>query len=249
MDYKIIYAKEAWDKAWAWVQAAPGEVAWFGYVTPYDGVMYVEEVFIVPQEADSSGVDFLELGLPFALEKAAREDKLDQLLMCGHSHGTFAVSWSGIDEDMIQKMGTASWFVSTVFNKKGDTKGRLDMFGHPELPGLGQLSLKDVPVDCELDVALLDQAILDIEQYVQKPPPPPQRAPKNTSTHTNHNGKKDEDKEAPVFDASEFATISALAKKEDWAYADDSTGVRYYYNADGVQAVCFLPDDKMVKAA
>lgn len=46
-----------------------------------------------------------------------------------HSHGNMGTFWSNTDEDFIQKVGlSVPWIFSSVFNNKGESRHRLDVF-------------------------------------------------------------------------------------------------------------------------
>lgn len=129
--YEIAFDAAAWEKWWLYCNIMPGEVGCFGYVTlhPDSQLAYVDDLFLVPQAASAAEVDFIKDGLPYAVEKAVEDDRLDDLRFCIHSHGEIGTHWSGTDEKMIATMGVnADWFVSCVTNRKGSMKGRIDVF-------------------------------------------------------------------------------------------------------------------------
>lgn len=129
--YEIAFAASEWEKWWLYCNIMPGEVGCFGYVKlyPEQQLAYVDELFLVPQAASAAEVDFIKDGLPYAVEKAVADDRLDDLRFCIHSHGEISTHWSGTDETMIATMGVnADWFVSCVTNRKGSMKGRIDVF-------------------------------------------------------------------------------------------------------------------------
>lgn len=140
--YEIAFEPSEWRKWWEYVRMMPGEVGCFGYATIDEAfrMVYVDTLFLVPQVANAAEVDFMEVGLPYAVEKAINDDRLDDLRFCIHSHGALGVYWSTTDEEMIASMGmTADWFVSGVCNKEGKVKGRIDVF---HVPPLGKLHVK-----------------------------------------------------------------------------------------------------------
>lgn len=172
MDWKIVMADECWDYWWALVDVAPGEVGCWGYVTldKENREAFVSELFIVPQTASAAEVDFMEEGLPFAIERAAKDDKLDQLRFCIHSHGKMDVFYSNTDEDMIAKMGrTTDWFVSAITNKAGKTNGRIDLFNVEPLGT--QIKMDKLDFCCERQVVAATEASHDFAKYVSKPQP------------------------------------------------------------------------------
>lgn len=172
MNYRIMMEPEAWDKFWTLVKIAPGEVGCFGYckIDKEREEIIVDEVFLVPQESSAAQVDFIESGLPYALEKAATDDRLEDLHFCIHSHGSFGTMWSSTDEDMIKTMGlTADWFVSVIFNKEGKSNGRIDTWNLPPF-GRCQVILKDIPVEMIVSEAFEDRMIEEFQHFVKEPP-------------------------------------------------------------------------------
>lgn len=173
MSQRIVIKQDQWDYWHALVQHTKGEVACFGYCTldPEHEEVYVDTLFIVPQEADATQVDFVTNGMPYAIEKAVADDRLDDLHFCVHSHGEMSTFWSTTDDDMIEKMGlTAGWFVSMVSNRKGENRGRIDLYN---VEPLGcQLTLNDVPCVPERSLVMAEQAAEDFKAFVKKPAPP-----------------------------------------------------------------------------
>lgn len=170
MAYRIVVNEDSWDYWQALVQHTEGEVACFGYCTiiPEDQEVYVDTLFIVPQEADKSQVDFVTAGLPYAIEKAIADDRLDDLHFCIHSHGNLNTFWSSTDDDMIRKMGsTAEWFVSAVSNRKGENRGRIDLYDVAPLHT--QITLDDLKVVSERTLVIQGQAEADFAKFVSKP--------------------------------------------------------------------------------
>lgn len=171
--FEIAFAPEAWDRWWQYCYLTQGEVGAFMYVTIDKDLKLavVDDLFLVPQEASAAEVDFMAEGLPYAIEKAASEDRLADLRGCIHSHGEMSTFWSGTDEDMIRKMGlTTDWFVSCVTNRKGSFRGRIDVF---DFEPLGKFHIKFdelfmyryTPADEE------ERAKSELAQFVQKPKP------------------------------------------------------------------------------
>lgn len=180
MAYKIVMKDECWDYWWALVDKAPGEVGCWGYVTldQQHQEAYVDTLFIVPQTASAAEVDFMEQGLPYAIEKAATDNRIDDLRFCIHSHGNLDVFYSTTDEDMIGKMGrTTDWFVSCISNKKGKSNGRIDIYDCAPL-GI-QVSLSNLDFCAERSVLAAFEADRDFDDFVKKP------APKVTKTSTS----------------------------------------------------------------
>jgi hypothetical protein len=171
--YDIVIAQEPWDRMWAYVDECPDEVACFGYVKADEeiGAFYVYELFLVPQEVSGAEVDFVSDGLPYAVERAVKDGKIEDLRVCIHSHVNMPTSFSSKDEDMIRKVATGGtpWFISAVFNKKGETNGRVDLFDSVLPFGFGpeQLTLK-ANVMTEHSRAIIDESKAELAQFVKK---------------------------------------------------------------------------------
>lgn len=130
-DSTLILPQHIHDQIFDYVDLIDAEIGMFGYVTMTDDVDFVvDEVFLVEQEVTGSTVDFMDSGLAFAIEKAAKDDRLEDLLFSCHSHVNMGVFWSQTDEDMIEGMnnGMTPYLVSLVVNKKRETKQRVDFF-------------------------------------------------------------------------------------------------------------------------
>lgn len=237
MDYKIAMHPAAWDLFWAYVDLMPGEVGCFGYATldTTHEEVYVSEIFLVPQEASATQVDFIEDGLPYAVNKAIEDGKLDKLRFCIHSHGTFDAKWSNTDEDMIKRIGhDAEWFASVIFNKKGATAGRIDTYNLPPF-GKMQVTIKDLDVVCARPAEYDEQCIRDLEHFVKEPPKVPVMGTGKSLTKTY---KVDsltwESAEKALNKAMKDGTpvdVAGLARTCKWAAIDDN-GITCYYDKE-----------------
>lgn len=255
MKYTCYLSADAWDLMWTYVELMPGEVGCFGYVEldVEHKEFYVPELFLVPQEADESQVDFTTTGLPYAVEKAIEDDRLNDLRFCVHSHGAHGAFWSSTDEDMIQKMGTGGtpWFLSAIFNRKRETTCRLDIF-EIEPFGRGQVTIKDIPIHKEHDEQFLEDCIEDLERFVKKPPPKTQGwtsqawAKKEVTPASVKETAYDIVKEIRLMDPELVYTRyletltpgevldvhTDLALVYDWQWVEFD-GTRYYFNQAG----------------
>lgn len=172
--YDIVINQHGWHKMWQLVRMLTTEVAMFGYATFHedkknDPWLYVDTLFVPPQEVSSSEVDFVSEGLSYAVDKAIRDGRLEDLRFCVHSHGNMSAFFSQTDDEMIREFGAQGipWLASAVFNKKHETSARIDLFGVDHIPGLGQVTL---PADvlCEADHDLIAECESDIKEFVKK---------------------------------------------------------------------------------
>lgn len=255
---------EAWSLMWDYVDLVPGEIAVFGYTElEDDGTIYVPEIFLVPQEADASGVDFLDEGLPYAIEKAIAENKLEQLRFCAHSHGSHGAYWSSTDEAMIKTIGAGGtpWFASAIFNKAGATRARVDLFDTPF--GRVQVKFDELYIGRDRSPEYEDGLLTEIEHFVK---PPKKKAEKKSSSSTSTSGMArpangdtkghltkqalnaltGRDKDA-ISDGLDFADLEEIAHELGWSSIDDTEGVRWYFDSDDprceVQAAALIPTD------
>lgn len=126
------------------------EIGGFGYVTMKDnGDFYVDEVFLVEQDVTGTTVDFTDKGLLYAINKADKAGRLDELRFCWHSHVNMGAFWSTTDETMIANLNTGlvPYYVSLVQNKKHEHEARVDFY-----PPKGPLADFSPQVTYELDL-------------------------------------------------------------------------------------------------
>lgn len=148
----VQFTEETWKQIEEYTELCPTEVAAMGYVKLDGDVAIVDEVFLVPQVVSGASVEFVETGFPWAVNKAMKEGRLDELRFCWHSHVNFASRFSDTDKEMIRKVrdsGPIPWFVSVILNKKGETWAQIDYFATGE--GLDAFC-QHVPLPLEVQV-------------------------------------------------------------------------------------------------
>lgn len=167
---KIVLTREVNDRLDQVVALCKGEVGGLGYARVEDeDTIIVDEIFLVPQQVSSGGVDFDSDAISIAIEKAIEDDRLNDLRFSWHSHGNLGVFWSSTDEGGIRDYleGGAPWLASMVVNHKGDTKARLDIARVPKitpnsalqaaLTGKNEFEFSQVTFDdLDVDVAAVD---------------------------------------------------------------------------------------------
>lgn len=264
MPYTIVLEREPWDKFWAYVHECKDEVAAFGYIKPdYDtDLLVVDELFLVPQEVCGTEVDFVSDGLPYAVNKAVAEGRIEDLRFCVHSHVNMGTGFSSTDDNMVAKMGESGtpWFASAIFNKKGDTNGRVDIFAPAlPLPGCDQLTV-DADVTTYKAISNRDEAKDELAEFVKKQVkvvPPTKGGSKHWSqqawqTPMNPSGAGIGDKDThsepksllpgkPIdqpewYDTDELEQELATwitAKREGWIEVEDNDGRMHFYTEDG----------------
>jgi len=235
--YEIAFAAEAWEKWWMYCNIMPGEVGCFGYVTlhPDKQLAYVDDLFLVPQAASAAEVDFIKDGLPYAVEKAVADDRLDDLRFCIHSHGEIGTMWSGTDEKMIATMGVnADWFVSCVTNRKGSMRGRIDVFRFDPL-GEYHFKLDELRMYKHVPADEVEAAKRLLKEYVSEPvkAQPGQQgfvigAPKRTGGRPYQNGNG----EWKYWTGNKMVS---LTDEGDDIFSFMDGGVTYYIDDEGEQ--------------
>jgi len=235
----IVFQDSDFKKLEEYTALCPVEIACMGYATLEGGDVMVKDVFLVPQTVSLSSVEFLEEGLPYAVQKALEEDRVEELKFCWHSHATHDAFFSAIDEDMVEKVrksGPIDWFASSVLNKRGKTYAQLDFF-RPGMDSPVSDFLERVTVELSTHVeGRIDQAQLrmaEIEMFAKK-----KEYTKPTTTTTATGGDK------PVLEPPHGEQPGGKASGRDWrlhnearqkgwdCYVDDDQNLAYYWNSE-----------------
>lgn len=213
---KLRFTDEVYDKLWCYTHSVDTEIAAWGYVKPVEGGdLLVDDVFLVPQEVSAVSVDFVSEGMPYAVKKSIEDGRVTDLRFCWHSHVNMPTGYSSTDEEMIGKIRDGSnvpWFASTIFNKKGETNGRLDIFDsgvHDDLTGIGHI--KGIKLDVITDrTELLDAEVLcDIERLVKR-----KQYQSAASKHKSNAGSN------AIVPAHQYAGMSQ-SQQEWWKFYED----------------------------
>lgn len=117
---KVSITDSAYNKIMYWVDKAPGEISGLGHVEKRGDTFYITDAFLLPQKNASSSTDIE----PDDVAKAMfdRRNVPGEIQFWWHSHVNMGVFWSGTDTDTMQKICEGGYFISTVFNKKRETK-------------------------------------------------------------------------------------------------------------------------------
>ncbi len=209
----VVFQDDTWTRLEEYTRLCPVEIACMGYATLDEGNVVVDDVFLVPQEISLSSVEFLEKGLPYAVKKALKEDRLDELRFCWHSHATHGAFFSPIDEDMVRKVRDASpipWYANVVLNKKGETHAQLDYFS-PE----GELAHFANHITVELGVQIEGRAdntaarMVEIEEFCDR-----KQSSKTTTKSSTKSSSKSDDK--PPLEQVPEQEYRAECGPRDW---------------------------------
>jgi hypothetical protein len=130
----IEFNYECWAKIQYWVNMTSQEISGMGLVKRTDNGFEVYDVFLIEQKNTSAETDIDDMALIKLYEELMNKDdedngtRADDFKFWWHSHVNMSVFWSGTDENCIkEKLVHAPWWLSAVFNKKGEVKTRLDI--------------------------------------------------------------------------------------------------------------------------
>ena len=141
-----------------WANAADGEVSGLGLVEKEDGRMVVKEVYILEQECSGSDTDIDTEAIAKLMTELLQDGKDPaKLKFWWHSHVNMSCFWSSTDDECAETLSNEFAF-STVVNKKGESKTRLDLYD-PFRITIDNVSLvemssedEDLKKQCEQDV-------------------------------------------------------------------------------------------------
>lgn len=119
----ITLPSEVYEKIMWWINHADGEVSGMGTVTwdEEENTFRIDDAILLKQKCTSATTE-LEAGAVAQAEFELRGHKGEGLRWWWHSHVNMNVFWSGTDTATIAELGEHGWFVSTVFNKKEESK-------------------------------------------------------------------------------------------------------------------------------
>jgi hypothetical protein len=243
IDIRVVEAE--WQKFLNYVDEIEGEVGAFGYVTEDENGFHVDEIFLVPQEASSASVEFMDEGLPYAIDKAMKDNRINDLRFCIHSHGNIPVGFSSDDEEMVGKMGSTGtpWFVSIVTNKEHKVYSQVDIFA-TGLDSIDHICLKDTTVIRELPAEEREETQADLKQFVK---PAKAQVVKGSGTTGKH-GTKGGNKHTPNRTGAWWTSDRAMdllqtAEEHDWKAFIQKNRVRFEGKNDSTyRGAILFPD-------
>jgi hypothetical protein len=127
---KLYFSPYAWEKMFAYVSLAEGEITGMGIVDRMGNDFLVTDVLIVEQEAGEAHATMDEEGMNSLMEELirnGREQDLAKLNLWWHSHGSLSSFFSQTDEETIEKWSFTNYLISLVVNKKREYSARLDL--------------------------------------------------------------------------------------------------------------------------
>ncbi|HID57226.1 TPA: hypothetical protein EYP37_11900, partial [Candidatus Poribacteria bacterium] len=124
----IYFAPKAMAKLNAYVDHSEGEVSGLGKVKQIGEDFHVREVLLIEQESGYSSTELDDDALAeFLQELVAKGEDPSSWRLWWHSHGSFKVFWSFIDEKTCAKFNN-EWMISVVTNQRREYLGRLDLY-------------------------------------------------------------------------------------------------------------------------
>ena len=154
---KVLIDNDAKARLWAFIRAVDVEVGGMGYAfLQDDGTLLWMDTFLIPQEVNSSEVDFETTGGDqVAIERAIADGVLDNprfVWVSWHSHHTMKAFWSATDDKRIAAMNNVGVkrLLSFVGTHSGEYKMRCDLFGvQAHDVNIGQVTIGDVKFEAE----------------------------------------------------------------------------------------------------
>lgn len=121
-DISLVIKEEVYKKIMYWVNKSNFEVSGLGKVTfdQASNTLTVIDAVLVEQENGSVSTEMSAAAVGKAM--FLMKDTPGDLRFWWHSHVNMSVFWSGTDMTTIKQLAMGGWFVSTVFNKKHETK-------------------------------------------------------------------------------------------------------------------------------
>jgi hypothetical protein len=175
----VVIDRNAKARLWAFIKAVKVEVGGMGYAfLQDDGSLEWRDTFLIPQEVNSSEVDFETTGGDqVAIERAIADGVLDDprfVWVSWHSHHTMKAFWSTTDDARIAAMSKVgiTRMLSLVGCHDGEYKMRFDVFGvEAHEINIGQVTISNVTFEAEgeRELSEFEQSIKDeIEANVVK---------------------------------------------------------------------------------
>ena len=112
-----------------WVKIAKGEVSGLGLVEDRGEDFFISHVFLLKQRCTDYGTELEESSIAELMVKLEGMGvDSGRLRFWWHSHGSMQTFWSNTDDNTIEGLANGAYFISSVFNKRGDVKSRIDLF-------------------------------------------------------------------------------------------------------------------------
>jgi hypothetical protein len=114
-------SREVYSKIMHFVHKSPVEISGLGkVVVEADGTLRVTNVMLLPQKNTAASTDIEAADVAKAMYQT--REAPGELRFWWHSHVNMNAFWSGTDFATIKSLASGGWFISTVFNKKAESK-------------------------------------------------------------------------------------------------------------------------------
>lgn len=124
----VLFHPIALYKIQSWVKEASGEVSGYGLVIPHPEGFWIQDVYLPEQDCGGASTEIEPQAVAdILMECTDKGVDTTKLKYWWHSHADMSVYWSGTDEDTIKDWVTGDYVISSVFNKKGEVKHRVDL--------------------------------------------------------------------------------------------------------------------------
>lgn len=122
-------AKTAFDKFFAYIDAADGEIGGLGEITLRDSGIYITDIHLIRQKTTNAETVLSPGALGgFMREMLDQGKDLSLFRLWWHSHGVYEVGWSkNKDEVTVRTLSKSKYLVSIVGNKKHVFATRYDV--------------------------------------------------------------------------------------------------------------------------
>lgn len=158
----ILIPRTIWAEMMYLVRKTSNEVSGVGLVRQEGEDLLVEKIFF-PKQVGSTGNTTLDaMGLA-KIADSLNDNELSKLRLWWHSHGKGTVFWSDTDHKTASKIiPNEDWFLSIVFNHKGEYKARVDVVKPVRMYGDVSIEVLD-----NIDTEMLDKLFEDnFSEYI-----------------------------------------------------------------------------------
>lgn len=132
----IYFTPRAMAKLQAYVSMSDGEVSGIGRVERLDSEDFlITEIILLEQESGWASTELDDEALTGFLEELiSKGEDPGAYKLWWHSHGNAPVYWSVTDDETCRRFQNR-WMLSVVVNKRGECKGRIDVYEPIHLAG------------------------------------------------------------------------------------------------------------------
>ena len=166
---KLSIAPREQEKIWWYVDKCEKEISGLGKVIRRpDGSLHVNKIYLLEQECSAVETELDDEAVAQLLYEARNDE--GQMLFWWHSHVDMPTFWSGTDIEAIHQLGKAGMVLSTVYNKKRDSRTSLFVAATEYAP---EMFLDDLELNVMglLDTSETEQLEKEYDKKVTFPAP------------------------------------------------------------------------------